>query len=627
VTLDLSVGGARIKLPLKHHLDQDQPLRVKLLELSDEFYLEDLQHGVKYQIVDIQNKDDNAVFRLKRLGGGEALDKVLSKLIRSYKFRYKVDVNDVIVTATGLGYERHYLPLLTHLPLFVSIINGKPEITYQLLGRGNQPILHYFQDENKISQLPSFINIRRLTQLIKYPDSSDHCYLFSFTHNTNGKLHFYSATLAELKATKNIHLFLGFASAKTSCRVFKVIAQRIDHSKNYKTSTLPGDDARYTHFTEQQLSQFSHTLQLIDLTNEDAYKDYQSWSIQSDVNGLKIFAQAKVKQQSIKKVSMPFSERRHEARFVFKTLVTIQQGDKQATGISHDISSRGLQLTLAQSVNFTAPGAVTLSFPRLQAAAGKANLTHLPYRLIRSRNNELTLHLSATIGHSPHEGVEFLNKLIAHNKQKLEQLSDNESQQKELADGMKNLVMRQLPGVPYFIEKTLKAARMAYIGIGTTTDEISHLFAQDSDKVLQYNLMPLLDNNVLKQQIIDPIKLMKPNQDMVFFEVFMQLTRHARGTVQIHCKLKSELDGREQQIQFITQSKKVGRFMALRVYLGATDKPDMSYIRRELEYINMHATHRAKQLEEQLWKVIGSGELLDITAEVEIRFPSLLSLA
>jgi hypothetical protein len=270
---------------------------------------------------------------------------------------------------------------------------------------------------------------------------------------------------------------------------------------------------------------------------------------------------------------------------------------------------------------------VTLSFPRLQAAAGKANLTHLPYRLIRSRNNELTLHLSATIGHSPHEGVEFLNKLIAHNRQKLEQLSDNESQQKELADGMKNLVMRQLPGVPYFIEKTLKAARMAYIGIGTTTDEISHLFAQDSDKVLQYNLMPLLDNNVLKQQIIDPIKLMKPNQDMVFFEVFMQLTRHARGTVQIHCKLKSELDGREQQIQFITQSKKVGRFMALRVYLGATDKPDMSYIRRELEYINMHATHRAKQLEEQLWKVIGSGELLDITAEVEIRFPSLLSLA
>ncbi|WP_350643645.1 hypothetical protein, partial [Psychrobacter sp. HY3-MNA-CIBAN-0198] len=84
-----------------------------------------------------------------------------------------------------------------------------------------------------------------------------------------------------LKATKNTHLFLGFASAKASWRVFKIITQPIDHSKNYKTSTLPGDDARYAALTEQQLSQFSHTLQLIDLTNKDARKDYQSWSVQS----------------------------------------------------------------------------------------------------------------------------------------------------------------------------------------------------------------------------------------------------------------------------------------------------------------------------------------------------------
>ncbi|MDD8058798.1 MULTISPECIES: PilZ domain-containing protein [Shewanella] len=627
VTLDLSVGGARIKLPLKHHLDQDKPIKLKLLELSEEFFVDDLQHGVDYQIVDIQNKDGNAILRLKRLGGGETLDKVISKVIRSFKFRYKVDVNDVIVTATGLGYERHYLPLLTHLPLYISVKDDIPHIAYELLGRGNQPIQHYFQDENEVSQLPNFLNSRRLTQILKNTLDVDHCLLFSFTHHAQGKLHFYSASLAELKATKNLHLFLGFASTKASWRVFKVVAQTIDHSKNYKTSTLPGDDARYSALTEQQLAQFSHTLQLIDLTNEDARKDYQGWFNKADVNGLKIFAQAKVKKHSIKKVSMPFSERRHEARFAFKTLVTIQQGDKKATGVTHDISSRGLQLILEESVDFTEPAQVMLSFPRLQAASGKANLAHLPYQLIRSRMNGQTLHLSALIGHTPHDGVEFLNKLIAHNKQKLEQLSDNEGQLKELADGLKNLFMRQLPGVPYFIEKTVKSAQMAYIGIGTTTDEISHLFAQDSDQVLQYNLRPLLDNNVLKQQIIDPIKAMKPSHDMDFFEVFIQLVRQARGSVQLKCVLKSELGGKDNQVKFIQQSKKVGRFMALRVYRGATDKPDMSYIRRELEYIHIHANHRAKHLEEQLWKVIGSGELLDITAEVEIRYPSLVMIS
>ena len=49
----------------------------------------------------------------------------------------------------------------------------------------------------------------------------------------------------------------------------------------------------------------------------------------------------------------------------------------------------------------------------------------------------------------------------------------------------------------------------------------------------------------------------------------------------------------------------------------------MGYLRRELKYINIHANHRAKQLEDQLWRIIGVGELLDITQEVELRYPVL----
>ena len=71
----------------KHSFQAEIPLRVKLLDLNEEFYFEDLQQGVDYQIVDIQNKDDNAIFRLKRVGGGEELDKVITQLIQGYKFR------------------------------------------------------------------------------------------------------------------------------------------------------------------------------------------------------------------------------------------------------------------------------------------------------------------------------------------------------------------------------------------------------------------------------------------------------------------------------------------------------------------------------------------------------------
>jgi hypothetical protein len=622
LTLDLSVGGARIKLPLKHNFQPEKPLRVKLLELNEEFYFEDLQQGVDYAIVDIQNKDDNAIFRLKRIGSSEELDKVITQLINSYKFRYKVDVNDVIVNATGLGFERHYLPLQPHLPVYISIKEGKPHITHALLGRGNQPLLHFFQNEDDINQLPGMLTNNRIVHLLKTPDITEHQLMFCFTHIANEKVHFYSATLFELLQSEHLGLFLGFGSKKSSWRVYKLVSQKVDHKLNYKTSTLPGDDAQYSALTEQQLASFSHIIQVCDITNSNVNAQYQAWFNNQDVNQLKTFAQRKINVNSIKRISMPFTERRHESRFAFKTLVNIKQGNKIASGITHDISSRGLQVTLAEKFDFNSPASVSLSLPSLQAKAIQIDLSALPYQLIRTRSKGSILHLSALIGHSPHIGVEFLNKLINHNKAKLTQLSDKDGEQKELADGMKNLMMRELVSVPYFIEKQSKSFSLSAIGIGTKVDEISHLFSQDTDQIMQYNLTPLMADGVLKSQIIDPIKTMKSADDMRFFEVFIQITRHARGTINLNCKVATEISVIDQQ-SFIEKSQRLGRFMALRVYLGAADKPDMTYIRRELEYITIHANHKAKQLEEQLWKVTGIGEFLDITTEVKLRFPKL----
>ena len=139
---------------------------------------------------------------------------------------------------------------------------------------------------------------------------------------------------------------------------------------------------------------------------------------------------------------------------------------------------------------------------------------------------------------------------------------------------------------------------------------------------MQYNLAPIMENGVFKDRILEPIKAMKTITDLQFFEVFIQITRHARGTINLNCKITSDLTT-EEQLAFIAQGQRLGRFMALRVYFGMADKPDMTYIRRELAYIQIHANHKAKQLEEQLWQVIGLGEFLDISQEVLLRFPQL----
>jgi hypothetical protein len=622
-TLDLSVKGARIRIDAKQTLDTDHPIRIKLTALNEDIYFEDLQQGVDYQVVDVQNKDDSAILRLKRLGGSERLDTLLKELIDDFKFRYKLDVNDVLVTATGLGFERHYLPLCKHLPLYLSQDSQGYNISYELQSVGSADIQGYFKDENGTSQLDNMLTSKRLSDLINNESDPNHRLFFSFTHIAKGRIHFYSASRAELLATHTQALFFGFGARKDSWRIFKLSVHEIDHTQHYKTSTLPGDEAQYSQETEHTLGQFSHVLQLSDLTTAQAKDHYQAWVYDNEVNDLKTFAQQKVSNSNYKRLSMTFSERRHEARYNFKTTVDISQGDKKATGLSCDISNRGLQIKLTEKIEFNAPATVRLSFPKLQAIAGNVQLSQLNYQLVHTHYNGTHLHLNALIGHTPHVGVEFMNKLIKHNKDKLEQLCEHNGAQKELADGMKNLLTRKLAGVPFFIEKTFKSGRMACIGIGTKLDEISHLFAAGTEESLQYNLSPLLENGVFKRQLLDQCKQMKHQYELRFFEVFIEVKHHSRGLISLTTRLAEELSEKKNQINYIKAAKKAGQFLALRVYISAAEKADLNYIRRELEYVASQAKHKATQLESRLNDIIGVGELLDITQEVIGRYSEL----
>lgn len=625
ISLDLSVGGARIRLPLKHHFELGKPIRLKLLELGEEYYYEDLQQGVDYEIVDTQTSNEYCWMRLKRVGGSDALSKMLSNLIRGYKFRYKVDINDVLVAATGLGFERHYLPHLPHLPLYLESIEAKYQITHKLLSRDNQQLEYYFQDEQDVSQLSAMLSPSRLKALLDEPKNKDHQLFFCFTFHTQGGIYFYSATLAELKQKDLLALFFSFGASKPSWRVFKLAHNKIDHAKSYKASMLPGDDTNYSALTEAQLKRFTHVLQLMDLTTAESQQGYLSWGsiCNSKANELKVFGQKKVKSNPITLLSLQFSERRNEARYSFKTQVKLSQGKLSITGSTHDISSKGLQLTLDDATQFDKTLPIQLGFPKLQQLSTKVQLSHLPYRLIKSRKKGGIVHLAAVMGHAPHVGVEFINKLIIHNKDKLDKITEANSEKKELADGLKNLLMRHLDSVPYFIEKTQKSAKLSMIGVGTHKNVITDIFAASASQSLEYNLESLLKDGHFKTDFIDPIRALKPQDGLEYFETYLQISRQSQGKVRVKCISPNEIGDLDARQHFIYQSNNVGRFMALRIYRGAAGKPDLNYIRREMEYIGIHAPHKARKLEELMWRIIGVGELLDITEEVLLRYPQL----
>ncbi|MCL1079802.1 PilZ domain-containing protein [Parashewanella spongiae] len=617
-TLDLSVGGARIRIPKKHGFDTTQPILVKLIEINEEYYYKDLHQGIEYQIVDVESNHEHCIMRLKRISGSEDLSQILANLIKGFKYRYKVDVNEVYTNSLALGYERHYLPHYRHLALFVNATNHS--VSHGLLGAENQCIKNYFLNEKEICQLSKMLTPERIQSHNADIENFDHSLIYCFKHVVNEKVYFYSASLFELKQHNLQHLFFRFGSQKASWRIFQIAAKTINHSLSYKAAILPGDERQYTPLTEKQLSQLSHVINLIDLTHKDSKDDYKSWISTGNANQLKLFAQTKATKSDIKYISLNFTERRQESRYSFKTQIEMTQDKKSITGMSVDISTKGFQVTLENDCDFELNTPITVALPKLQSLAGKTQLTALPYKLVKKRRKGRVLHLTAMINHAPHVGVEFLNRLIIHNQDKLTRLTQSDDDIKELSDGLKNLLMRNLPSTLFFIEKTTKSAKLSMLGLSKNANLINDLFTNDTLQKLEFNLAPLFAGGLFKSDLLPKIRKAKSSQEMHSIDIFVRLSIQSRAQFEVKFVPVSEFNNSEEKHNFISLSQKLGKFIAIRVLFGATGKPDLKYIEQEREYISVHAAHKAKNLDEKLWQTVGVGELLDCTAETINRY-------
>jgi hypothetical protein len=71
---------------------------------------------------------------------------------------------------------------------------------------------------------------------------------------------------------------------------------------------------------------------------------------------------------------------------------------------------------------------------------------------------------------------------------------------------------------------------------------------------------------------------------------------------------------------FIDVSVHENLFFAFRLTISRTGRPDTKYIANELGYINQYAKHKATKLEDELWSIVGVGDVIDITDEVLTRY-------
>lgn len=77
----------------------------------------------------------------------------------------------------------------------------------------NQPIWHYWQDERNQQALSSLFNQDRMSQLTRPGLRGSSNVLYSFTHEHQGKTHFFSMMMPE--ATREVRQLFWHVGAKT----------------------------------------------------------------------------------------------------------------------------------------------------------------------------------------------------------------------------------------------------------------------------------------------------------------------------------------------------------------------------------------------------------------------------
>ena len=68
------------------------------------------------------------------------------------------------------------------------------------------------------------------------------------------------------------------------------------------------------------------------------------------------------------------------------------------------------------------------------------------------------------------------------------------------------------------------------------------------------------------------------------------------------------------------RARRILTAICYKILLSRTGRPDTDYIAAEMSYISTYAIHKAKTLEEELWSVVGVGDVIDISDEILLRY-------
>jgi len=620
-TSNMSVSGIRIKVDEKRTFELGEHYFIYFTGLEKEFVNRVLSAGTEYRVVGIDRKKQQQWVRLVVVDPGEEFNQFFKNFLRSYRGRYRVDVDNITAAVITKGYEQYLMPRLSSVPLYFSGTNS-PSLRYALATQNNGDIFSYWRDESNQSHLSQLFHSPRMLRYMQREQGES--LIYCFTHTANNKLFFYSASSEELAEHPELReLYLAYGCRKPSWKVFKFQFFPATAGDAEVSSPLPKKDSPIERErVAKALNGLSMVGLLSDVTNQQVEQTYQhSYPLQGNPNKLSLFNQSKQKQGQFEQVNYKYLQLRKENRYQHRSLVEVENADPNGAGVetgwTADFSVSGMKIELETPLSYEIGDTLYLALPQLQKLVKNFSLSHLPYQVTNCNNSKTVYNLKVVESKgNAHEGSRFFQQLISNNLDKLPALPEGKAIA-GLSDALRQILCAPLFCRAMFIHKVPGSLEVKCVTYGA--------FAQDSDKWLNIDsskhsadLSQFLSSENLASFLATQLRSHKPSDNPENIEVITVTAKDSDKLLAVRCS--GNFESIQQLRNFVQLSTGRGQVNAFNLQLSRVGRPDTEYIQRELDYISHYAIHRAKQLEDELWSVAGVIEVTDVTEELMQRF-------
>lgn len=631
-TIDLSVSGLKAKVNKEQMFKPGERLVVQFRGLEGEYTL-DKKNGVPYTIINIDRSQKEQRLHLKRnydipMPSFEAF---LGRFIHGNKRRYKVNMENTLEAIYNKTYEQYYTPNFTSVPIYIEHTKGKFQPKYALANDTNKEPLYYWSDEQFELKIGYMLSHERISHLLSLPQDKQETFIYVFNHVKGERVYFYSASAHELATDQHMmSVFLGYGARKASWRIYKLQITPMDIDQVHMPLSLPDtvSDAvkRQNHAPPPRLlarlKKLTHIALITDVTDDVSTQSYEKIGIRrADIADLKQYGHPRNKPPAtVNMFRFKYHNQRKESRFQLRSKVQVALGDIVLDGVSEDVSVRGLKVELNSFFHDVEDALVRLTFPQLQKVTQKYDLTNLPYRVKGISSDRNVLHLQAVSDSLNTTAQRFFDELIRNNRSRLKAYREEE-EIPGIGAALRNLFTKNLMNTAFFIKKDGVEFIPDALASSQHQTRLNSMLSYGAEPGM-FNLHFLYSSNGVELDFIQyTLKKIKTNKKPVMREVFIAFDPSKSNiTEAIQSRYTDQFHDDNERIDFINKAMGAGQFIAVKVFLARTGRPDTERLQSEISYVGTYAIHRAKVLEEQLWSIVGIGDLVDVTDEAMQRY-------